>query len=332
MKALIKKLVETYGPSGREGQIRDLVHAEVGARSDNVWVDALGNLLVRVNPGATTGRKVLVAAHLDEIGVIASHIDEKGFVRFQTLGGVNPLTCVGGRVLFANGTVGVIYPEVRRDDLTRVPTVAELYIDVGATSRDTCPVRVGDMAGFYRPMEEQGQRLIAKSLDDRVGVAILLETLRQLTTTPHDVIFAFTVQEEVGIRGAVTAAYGVDAEVGLAVDVTSTGDTPNGRHMAVALGQGPAIKVRDARLLADLPLKDLLIQRATDLKMPYQLEVLEGGTTDAAAMQLTRAGMRAGCISIPCRYIHSPSEMCDYGDVTATVQLLLDVLQKPMEF
>jgi endoglucanase len=331
MKALIKKLVETYGPSGHEHLMREVIRAELGAHAAQATVDPLGNLLVRLNAGAG-GKKVLLAAHMDEIGVIVSHIDERGFARFQALGGVNPLTCVGGRVRFANGTLGVIHAEARREDPNKVPAISDLFIDVGATSAATCPARVGDAAGFFRPLEEQGPRLIAKSLDDRIGVAILIETLRQITNTPHEVIFAFTVQEEVGLRGAGVAAYGVNADLGIAVDVTSTGDTPNGRRMAVAVGGGPAIKVRDAGMLADPRVKDLLARRAEETPMPYQLEILEGGTTDAAAMQIARGGLPAGCVSIPTRYIHSPSEMCDYGDVQLCVRLLVETLQKPIDW
>ncbi len=178
---------------------------------------------------------------------------------------------------------------------------------------------------------EQGSRLIAKSMDDRIGVAILIETLRALKRTPHEVAFVFSVQEEVGLRGAGTAAFGLDADLGIAVDVTRTGDTPNGIKMEVALGGGPAIKVRDSGMLADPRIKNLLVQRAQDARMKHQLEVLEAGTTDAAAMQLARSGLPAGCLSIPTRYIHTPSEMVDFRDVQASVQLLLEILQKPIE-
>ncbi len=331
MKPLIKKLVEAYGPSGHEDQIRDLVRAEIRSLPDYITVDPLGNLIAVIKKNSKSGKKVMLSAHMDEIGVIASHIDDNGFVRFANLGGVNPLTCVGGRVRFADGTLGVIGADLRRDDPSKTPTLSELFIDVGATSKANCPVQVGEAAGFYRPLEEQGQRLIAKSMDDRIGVAVLIETMRALKRTPHEVAFVFSVQEEVGLRGAGTAAFGVDAEVGIAVDVTATGDTPYGHRMEVALGGGPAIKVRDGGMLADPRVKDLMVQRAQEAKIKSQLEVLLGGTTDAAAMQIARGGMPAGCLSIPTRYIHSPSEMVDLDDVQASVQLLVEILQKPID-
>ncbi len=331
MKPLIKKLVEAYGPSGYEGQVHDLIRAEIRNLPDYITTDPLGNLMAVVKKKAKSGKKVMLAAHMDEIGVIVSHIDERGYARFQNIGGVFPLHCVGSRVRFADGTVGVIGVDEKRDDATKIPALSDLFIDVGATSRDDCPVKVGDAAGFYRSMEELGHRLIAKSMDDRVGAAILIETLRALKNTPHEVAFVFSVQEEVGLRGAGTAAFGLDADLGIAVDVTRTGDTPNGLKMAVGLGGGAAIKVRDGGMIADPRIKDLLVQRAQEARVKTQLEILERGSTDAAAMQIARGGLPAGCISIPLRYLHSPSEMVDFRDVQACVNLLVATLQKPIE-
>jgi endoglucanase len=332
MKPLIKKLVEAYGPSGYEGQVRELVRAEIHNLPDYISVDPLGNLIAVIKKKAKSGKKVMLSAHLDEIGVMVSHLDERGFARFTNIGGVSALTCVGGRVRFASGVTGVIGLEARRDDPGKVPALTDLFIDFGVASQAECPVKVGDAAGFYRPMEMVGEhRLVAKSLDDRIGVAILIEVMRRLKNTPHEVAFVFSVQEEVGLRGAGTAAFGLEAEVGLAVDVTRTGDTPNGPKMAVSLGAGAAIKVRDSGMLADPRVKDLLVQRAGEAGLPYQLEILEAGTTDAAAMQIARGGMPAGCVSIPTRYLHTPSEMVDLRDVEAVVSLLVDTLKKPIE-
>jgi putative aminopeptidase FrvX len=331
MKPLIKKLVESYGPSGSEDQIRELVRAEIRGVPDYITVDPLGNLIAVVKKKAKSGKKVILSAHLDEIGLVVSHIDERGFARVQPFGGVNPLACVGGRVRFADGRLGVIGLDVRRDDLGKIPALSEMYLDVGATSRADCPLKVGDAAGFWRPMAELGERLVAKSLDDRIGVAILIETMRALKRTPHEVAFVFSVQEEVGLRGAGAAAFGLEADLGIAVDVTRTGDTPQGVKMDVSLGRGPAIKVRDTNLVADPRIKNLLVQRAGEAGVPAQLEILDGGSTDASAMQIAGGGVPAGCVSIPTRYIHTPSEMVDYRDVQATVKLLLELLQKPIE-
>jgi len=190
-------------------------------------------------------------------------------------------------------------------------------------------VQVGDVAAFARPFMDLGDRLVSKAMDDRIGVAVGLETLRLVGETPHEIYFVFSVQEEVGLRGATTSAYGVDPDIGIAIDVTGSGDTPKGLKMDVGLGKGPAIKVRDGGMLADPRVVDWMVKTAQAAKLPYQLEVLEGGTTDARAIQLTRAGVPAGCVSIPTRYIHSPSEMVDYADVQNAVKLLVELLRRP---
>jgi endoglucanase len=159
-------------------------------------------------------------------------------------------------------------------------------------------------------------------------VAVLIETLRLLKKSPNQVYFVFSVQEEVGLRGATTAAFGIDPDIGIAVDVTRSADTPKGIKMDVSLGQGPAIKVRDSGMLSDPRVVDWMVNTADKSKIPYQLEVLEGGTTDARAIQLTRAGVPAGCISIPCRYVHAPSEMVDLKDVQNAVLLLLALIKQ----
>jgi putative aminopeptidase FrvX len=331
MKPLIQKLVETQGPSGYEAQIRSVVQEEVTPLADEVRVDALGNLIAQKGKGSAEGIKLMLAAHIDEIGVMVTQVDENGFLRFTTLGGVRPYTCIGGRVKFLNGASGVIYMEPL-DDITKQPTFEQLYIDLGSPAKQDSPVQIGDVGTFERPFLDLGKRLVAKSMDDRIGAAVLVETLRQVKETPHQLYFVFSTQEEVGLRGATTAAFGIDPDLGLSVDVTATGDTPRRTkvRMEVSLGNGPAIKVRDGGMLADRRVVDWMIGGAEKLGMPYQLEILEGGTTDARAMQINRAGVPAGCLSIPCRYVHSPSEMVDYDDVQNAVRLLVELVSHPV--
>jgi putative aminopeptidase FrvX len=185
---------------------------------------------------------------------------------------------------------------------------------------------------FDRPFVEAGNRLISKAMDDRIGVAILVETMRRLKRTLHEVQFVFTVQEEVGVRGARTAAYHLEPEIAVAVDITTTGDTPRCPPMAVALGRGPAVKVRDRMMIADPQVVEWMTGAAAAQRIPHQLEVLEFGSTDASIIQVSRAGVPAGCLSIPCRYAHSPSEMVDMADVENSVKLLLGMLQGPVNF
>jgi len=334
MKSLLQKLTETFSPSGYENAIRAVIRAEIEPLADEIRVDALGNLIVRKGQASKNGKKIMLAAHMDEIGLIATHVDENGFIRFTTLGGVRPHTLLGGRVRFADSTPGVIGGE-RITDTTKAYTFEQLFIDVGADSRKDCSIKVGDVAAFERPFLNLGSRLVAKAMDDRIGCAVLIEVLRGLNaqhlTTPHELDFVFSTQEEVGIRGVTGAAFGLDPDLGLAVDVTGTGDTPKGSKMEVALGKGPAVKVKDGGMIADPRIVDWMIRAAEKAKLPYQREVLEGGTTDARAMQLARSGVPAGCLSIPCRYVHSPSEMVDDEDVQNAVKLLTALVSAPVE-
>lgn len=330
MKNLIQKLVEAVGPSGYEGAVREVVQQEAARFAEHVRVDAMGNLILRKGQKSPDGMRIMLAAHIDEIGLIATHVDENGFIRFSTLGGVRPHTCLGGRVRFINGVPGVIGGE-RLESPDLIHAIDRLFIDVGATNRADCPVKVGDVAAFERPFLDLGSRLVAKAMDDRIGAAVLVETLRQMPDTPHEVYFVFSTQEEVGLRGATTAAYAIDPEIGISVDVTLVGDTPKGAKMEVSLGKGPAIKVRDSGMLSDPRIVRWMVDTAEKAGLPYQLEVLEGGSTDARAMQITRAGVLAGCVSIPCRYVHSPSEMVDYNDVQNAVKLLVELLRNPIQ-
>jgi endoglucanase len=332
VKKLLQTLTETFGPSGYEDKVREIVRREVESLADEIRVDALGNLIARKKPDKVTKetKKIMVAAHMDEIGVIVSHVDEKGFVRFSSLGTVFRRYVLGSRVRFLNGTQGVIGFD-RLDNINDLPTLDKVYIDVGATNPKDCPVKIGDVAAFDRPYTEFGNRLVAKSMDDRVSVLVAIETLRSLKSTMHDLYFAFTTQEEVGTRGATTSAYGVDPDIGIALDVTPSGDTPNSLKMEMALGNGPCIKIQDVGMIADPRVVQWMIRVAEKNKLPYQREVLLIGSTDARAIQVARAGVPVGCISIPVRYVHSPSEMVDFSDVQNTVKLLTAVLRTPID-
>jgi endoglucanase len=259
-----------------------------------------------------------------------THITKEGFLRFTNIGGVYPHTLLGGRVQFADGTVGIIHCD-RIEDRSKVHPLNKHFIDVGAASAEDCPVKVGDAAGFIRPFIAQGNRLSAKSMDDRIGCVVAIEALKRLESTPHDVYFVFSVQEEVGTRGAQVSANRINPDVGLAVDVTGVGDVPEARHMSINLGKGTAIKVKDSGMIAHTGLVRLMRLRAEEAKIPYQLEVLEGGSTDARSIQIANAGSAAGCISIPTRYVHSQSETVDISDIEASVKLLVEILSNPID-
>lgn len=328
MKELIRKLVESFGPVGFEDEVRAIIRAEIKGLADEVRLGKLGDLIA-VKKGRGTGKKILLVAHMDEIGLMVTHVDKRGYLRVAPLGGVFSLYSVGARVRFADGRLGVLGVD-RREEASKAPTLDQIYIDVGATSKDDCPVKVGDVAIFHQGLERVGERLIAKSIDDRIGCAILIETLRRLKQTPHEIYFVFSVQEETTSAGARTAAYSINPDIAIAVDVTGTGDTPKALPMAVEVGKGPAIKVRDAGMISDPRVKNWMVQRAQAAKIPYQLEILRFGTTDVQVVQAVREGVPSGGVSIPARYVHSQAEMVDLGDVENAVKLLVELLKKPI--
>lgn len=330
MKELIKKLVEETGPSGFEHNVRDLIIEEIKDHVDELKVDNLGNLIVRKGNKSKNGKRIMLAAHMDEIGVIVTHVDENGFARFHTIGGVMARNCAGGRVRFLNGVGGVIGTEPGGTRLA-MPDIPKLYIDTGAKNKKDSKVDVGEVGAFERTFMDLGDKFVSKAIDDRIGCAVLIELLKTMTSGPNEVIGVFTTQEEVGLRGATASAFSVAPDIGISLDVTLTGDTPKANYMEVSLGKGPAIKIKDGGMISDPKIVAWMEAAAKRIKIPYQFEILGGGTTDAKAMQVSREGVPVGCISIPCRYVHSPSEMADFSDVTNSVKLLKELVKKPIK-
>ena len=330
MQDLLGLLTATYGPSGNEDPIRELIENEIKDYVDELSTDALGNLIA-VKKGNGTGKKVMIAAHMDQIGLIVTGIDDKGFLRFSNIGGVSVLNIINRRVKFKDGTCGVVSYESEIDDIKKL-TLQKMYIDIGAKNKEEAAERVeiGDVAVYDAPMFASGDRLSACAMDNRVGCAVAIEALKRVKESDHDLYFVFTVQEELGLRGARTSAYGIMPDIGIALDVTLTGDTPNARRMAIKLGQGPAIKVKDSSVISHPMVKNLMIKRAKEANIPYQLEVLEAGGTDSGAIHLTASGVPSGVISVPCRYVHSGQEMIDLRDMMQATDLLVAILNKDL--
>ncbi len=330
MKSLLQKLVETPGPSGYESNVRAVIETELEGHVDEIRVDNLGNLITRKGEKSAKSSTVMLAAHMDEIGVMVTHVDENGFARFTKIGGVYPRNTAGGRVKFINGAAGVIGMEPHSNS-SSVPALEKMFIDFGVTSAEACPVGIGDVAVFDREFLDLGDRLVAKALDDRVGVAVLIETMKQLTKPANEIYAVFTVQEEVGARGAGRAAFGIDPDLALAVDVTLGGDTPQNKETQVKLGKGPAIHIKDVGTLADPRVSNWIRGGAKRAKLPHQTSILTRGYTDTYTIQTSRAGIPTGGISIPCRYVHTPSEMVDVNDLDNAVKLLLELLSKQVK-
>lgn len=318
---LYQQVGGAFGPSGREDEVREVIAALAGDYVDDITTDVLGNLICR-KKGA--GKKILLAAHMDSLGVVATHIDDKGFVRFAPVGGLFRGDLINIKVRFANGARGVVSYEEKTPfkDLQ----MENLFIDLGAADREQAQalVEVGDFAVYDAPRFEQHGIICGPYLDNRIGCVALLMTMMSLPeTVEHDLYFVFTVQEEVGLRGAGPAAFGVMPDIALAIDVTDTGDLPEHKYpMACHMGAGPAIKVMDRSVLCTPAVRTLLEDAAHAAGIPFQREILQFGGTDTAALQRAGAGIPAGAVSIPTRYIHSQSEMCAASDVEQAAALL----------
>ncbi len=326
MKRVIKKLTEVFGPSGYEKKVSKIIKGEIRNYVDSLKIDRMGNLIAHIKG---KGPKIMVAAHMDEIGVITSYIDKNGFIRFSNVGGFFPVNSLSARIVFENGRIGVIGEE-RRKSMSDPVEMTKLYIDIGARNRKEAEklVPIGSFGCYERVFEDLGKRIIAKALDDRIGCAVLVEVAKRLKkSVKNDTYLVFTVQEEIGLKGARTSSFGIDPDIALAVDVTRTGDTPEATKMAVKLGVGAAIKVMDWGMICDPMIVESLVKTARKNKISYQLEVLERGTTDATAIQLTKGGVPSGAVSIPTRYIHSASEIVDMDDVEAAVKLVVKFLK-----
>ncbi len=315
---MLEKLIDIYGPSGREDAVADFIEDEL----KNICQckrDTMGNLICHF-PGK--GKKLLLAAHMDEIAVMVTFIEENGFLRFAPVGGLSPHSLLYKRIKFKHIVKGVIaYPEkIDKDKLK----ISDMYIDIGATTREEAQncVEVGEMAVFESLYQNDGKYITSGKLDDRLGCYILIELAKRIKKSTYDLYLVFTVQEEVGLRGAGPAAYPIEADIAVAVDVTDTGDTPGAEPMAVKLGGGTAIKVKDGRMIASHKVREKLENLCKEHNIPYQLEVLAAGTTDGAALQTIGRGVPTGAVSVPTRYIHTTSEKVAVSDVEASIKLL----------
>ncbi|MBU5437603.1 M42 family metallopeptidase [Tissierella sp. MSJ-40] len=321
---LLKELVSVYGPASNEHLVRSYITEKIKDHVDDIEIDALGNLVAHKKGN---GRKVMISAHMDQIGLMVIDIDEKGFIRFTNVGGISPLVSLSQQVVFENGTIGVIYSEPI-DDPSKLK-LENMYIDIGAFSKEEAEksVSIGDICIYKSEFSENENVIFTRYLDDRVGCYIAIEAIKSISNPINDLYFVFSVQEEVGLRGAKTAAYKISPEVGIALDVTSNGDTPKAKRFAVSLNEGAAIKVKDNSIIAHPKIKQLLVDLAKKNKIPYQMEVLEFGGTDSGAIHLTREGVPSGVISIPTRYVHSTVEMASKNDIVNCTKLLIRFLE-----
>lgn len=334
---LLASVCEVPGAPGFEKKVRDLVKskAEALGYGDQITIDRMGNLLVTV-PGKSSEKKVMAAAHMDEIGFIVTHIDDKGFLRFNPLGGFDPKTLTSQRVIVHGkedlvGVMGskpihIMTPEER----TKVTKIDEYFIDLGLPAdRVKELVDVGNAVTRERALIELGDCVNVKSLDNRVSVFVLLECLRQLAegkeTPAYDFIAAFTVQEEVGLRGAHVATLAVQPDFGIGLDTTIAYDTPGAKpqERVTELGKGAGIKIMDSSTICDTRMVTFLKKTAEDREIQWQPEILKQGGTDTAGLQrMSPGGAIAGAISVPTRHIHQVIETCHKDDIASCIELL----------
>lgn len=323
---LVKRLSEAYGPSGSEQLVRDLVRDEIKKFSDQVRVDALGNLIAQRRGIGNRRKKIMLSAHLDEIGVMVTFIDTRGFARFSTLGPVKPLTLLGARVRFEDGTIGIIGRQEHNASRTEIDPDT-LYIDVGAPAENS-PIHIGDAASFVGEFHEAGNTLIGKALNNRLGCAVLIETLRQLKKSPHDLFFVFTVQRQVGARGAGAAAFAIQPDFAFVLDTAAAVDVPGAPPHGLALGKGPAIKFQDEGALTSAVARQMLINLARELHLPYQPDVTPRTVGDSLPIQATGEGVPTGALALPLRNLNTTSELAQLSDAENTVKLLLGIATK----
>jgi endoglucanase len=338
---LLRQLCATPGVPGREEALRELVIAQLQGIADEIRTDSMGNVIALRRGTGPQPRKIMLAAHMDEIAFVVRAIHKDGFIYFHPLGGFDPRTLVAQRVKIygtrvLDGVIGIKATHLTTpEERSKVIPLEELFIDTGLPAEEVKSiVSIGDPITLERELIEMGNFYTGKTLDDRVGLYVMLQAFQNFRHSADDVYAVATVQEEVGLRGARTAAFGLDPDIGIAIDVTIAADTPGmeEHNYCTRLGQGVAIKIADSASISHPGLVRFLRQIAEEEGIRYQLEVLPRGGTDAGAIQLSRAGIPVCTISIPNRYTHSVVECVHKDDVRAAIQLVQRFLERSAEF
>ncbi len=329
---LLAKICKTPGAPGFEQKVRALVLEELEGLVDQVEVDNMGNVYA-IKKGKSD-KKVMIGAHMDEIGFMVTHIDDKGFIRFHTLGGFDPKTLTAQRVIIhgKKDVIGVMASKpihvMTADERNKVAKLSDYFIDTGLTPEEVIDlVKIGDSVTREREFIEMGQCVNSKSLDNRLAVFILIEMFKNLKgkEVPYDIYGVFTVQEEVGIRGANVSALKINPDFGFGLDTTIAFDLPGAaaHEMITKLGEGTAIKIMDASTICDYRMVEFMKNTADKHQIKWQPEILTAGGTDTAGIQrMTQGGSIAGAVSIPTRHLHQVIEMANKSDIQASIDLL----------
>jgi len=316
----LNQLNACHAPSGEETEIAEQIKAFSSNHADDVFFDVLGNLIVHKKGD---GPKVLFAAHMDSIGFMITHIDKEGFLRFGKIGALSAENVLYTSLRFKNGTAGTVCLDQSVE--AEKMTLDDLYIDIGAKGKEEAEkyVKVGDTAVYDFKAKQAGKRILSPYLDNRSSCIALLMGMESIKNRSNDLYFVFTVQEEVGLRGAKPAAYAIEPAYAVVCDVTPADDQLGAKHFGSSkLGDGAAIKVMDTSVICHPQLVTKLSTLAADQKIPFQTDVIRRGGTDAGPIHVSKAGVLTGGISIPCRYVHSPQEMVDISDIESCARLI----------
>ena len=317
----LKTLLSVWGPTGQEGRVAEAIQSLLKDKVDSMRVDVMGNLIVE-KKGQAGGKTILFSSHMDHIGLVVTDIEDTGYLRVTNVGGVSVDNMRNRHVTFGNGVQGVAACQPVKGETAGLQ---HLFVDIGAQDRAEAEkmVKLGDVCVYAPDCFPLGEhRYASPAMDDRCACALLAELLLQCENPRNTIVGVFSTQEEVGLRGAGTAAYQVNPDLGVAIDVTAWGDTPETKLPAVKLGQGAAIKFMDRSMIATPCVRDALIAAAEKSGAPYQREVLPFGGTDGGAIQHARGGIPTGTLSIPCRYVHSACETIDMRDMESGLKIL----------
>ena len=331
LRDTLKTLLAAYGPTGGEHAVAEAVKSLLEGHVDSMRSDHMGNLIVEKFGSAENGKRIMFSAHMDHIGLVVTHIEKEGFLRVLNVGGVSPESMRARKVVFENGTPGIVMIEPGTKGDGKQPGMEQLFIDIGAESREEAEklVQIGDVAVWAPDFITLGKnRVAAPAMDDRCACALLVEMLLYAEDHRNTIIGVFSTQEEVGLRGAAAAAFSLEPDIGLALDVTAWGDTPEVKYPAVKLGAGPAVKIMDRSMIASPQVRDALFEAAEAAGVTVQREVLAFGGTDGGAIQQSRGGVPTGTLSIPCRYVHSAAETIDMRDMEGALKVLLQFIDR----
>jgi len=323
LRDTLKTLLSAWGPSGGEHGVADTIKELLGGHVDSMRTDVMGNLIVEKYGTDDNAKRIMISAHMDQIGLVVTNVEKEGYLRVHNVGGIGRIQSEFRRVVFENGVEGVLLSQpVQQGE----PKLKDMFIDIGAADREEAlgMVQLGDVAVYAPEIFSLGKhRISAPAMDDRCACALLVELLLYVEDQKNTIVGVFSTQEEVGLRGAKVAAYALEPDLGIGLDVTAWGDTPETKLPAVKLGAGPAVKIMDSSMIATPMVRDALFDAAEAAGVQVQREVLPFGGTDGAAIQHARGGIPSGTLSIPCRYVHSACETIDMRDMEGALKVLL---------